>query len=830
MKNNFNLRNLPVLVFTLFLSFAVMSCKKEVIPDQAKSTAELKVPPNFKWESTRDIFLKVSLPTVGIYPLQSKVTVYQGDPLSEGFVISSGSISLQKAFEQQIRVPSHLKSLFLHLETSVGAQQWVEIPITGNTLNYTFASASNIFTNKVTNAIQDTGPECNDCFQVISGTGDVTISQGRTYCVLETFTGTVTFQTWNGGGTLKICGTANLNQNISLGTDSHFIITNGGTLNINGIQMWGTNNSVQVYANSKLNISGGVSTTGRFINHGTVSIGQFATFQLLSSPMINTGSIKVNSGINFNSTALHNSGSLEATGPIKFNTGSSLINNGSMSAGDQSELNNAVMENNGVWLQKAIRFNVNGGSSLTNNGTITVQAGSFNVNSNGLIINNGSITAASQINFNSGSNITNNCSMSCGGQAEFNSGQITFNNGYFRSNDRIQINSGSVTLLRNGSMISAPRVFLYANLTAQGNTSSIKTTTGFTMSSQTVSGAIELSTPLLNILPGTPVNQHFINGAKVVTPGNETNFLAITPCNPEGIGSVTIVDSDNDGVPDELDAFPNDPKRAFRSWYPNQSGFTTIAFEDLWPGMGDFDFNDVVVIMQYEMITNAQNQLVDLKGKFRLMAAGASLNNGFGVAIDINPSNVASVTGGNIAGNLINFDPKGMEAGHTNQTVWIVMDAINDLYPGPDFLNTVPELPYVMTDTIMMSMTLSNPQSNFGTAPFNPFIFINQERGKEVHLLDMPPTALADPTFFGTMEDRSNPAQNAFYKTDSNLPWAIEIPVSFDYPIEKVDILQTHLKFGAWATSGGTQYTDWYLNKPGHRNQQNIYQKPAGKK
>jgi LruC domain-containing protein len=85
------------------------------------------------------------------------------------------------------------------------------------------------------------------------------------------------------------------------------------------------------------------------------------------------------------------------------------------------------------------------------------------------------------------------------------------------------------------------------------------------------------------------------------------------------------------------------------------------------------------------------------------------------------------------------------------------MDAINDLYPGPDFLNTVPELAYVETDTISVSMTLSTPQANYGIAPFNPFIFVNQERGKEIHLLDFPPTALVDPVYFGMWEDNSTP-------------------------------------------------------------------------
>jgi LruC domain-containing protein len=823
MKKQVTLLSLVLLVISLF-----SGCRKdhEQIQKKAEKTSELLVPTDFKWKTTLDVGLKVSLPMNGFFPLTSKISVYQGNPFSGGLLIASGSVSKESAFEQIVRIPAYLNSLYLYLETTAGTQQIVEVPVLGNQLSYTFESSDVKQFFKSLNAVQEVGPECNDCDQVISGSGNYNIGNGKTYCVQDNFTGTITFQTWNGGGTLKICGTATINQNISLGTNSWIIVTQGGSLNINGIQMWGSGNGVKVYTNSSLQISGGLSTIGTFVNHGTMTIGGFTTFQLLSTPFVNTGVLSVGSGVNLNNATLLNSGTFSAAGVLKLNTGSSITNDGTITAGDQSELNGSTMVNNGSFSVSNSSFSINGGSSLTNNGNFNLTNGSFNVNSSGSTVNNGSISVSNQIKFNSGSNVTNNCKMTCGGLAEFNSGNIVFQNGYFRSNDRIQINGGANTILKDGSMLSAPRYFLYTNISGQGSTNTIKAETEFTMSSQTVSGPIELSTNNLNILSGTPVSQHFINGATVVAIGAEQNFLAITACNPEGLGSISVTDMDGDGVPDELDAFPNDPDRAFRSWYPNENNFSTIAFEDLWPGMGDFDFNDMVVIMQYEIVTNADNELVDLNGKFRLMAAGASLNNGFAVAIDVAPDHVASVSGGSIAGSLINFDAKGFEAGHTNQTVWIVMDAINDLYPGPDFLNTVPELAYVETDTITVSMTLSTPQANFGIAPFNPFIFVNQERGKEIHLLDFPPTALVDPVYFGMWEDNSTPQTGKYYKTDSNLPWAIEIPVNFDYPIEKVDILQTHLKFAEWATSGGTLFPDWYLNLTGYRNQGNVYVKP----
>jgi hypothetical protein len=83
--------------------------------------------------------------------------------------------------------------------------------------------------------------------------------------------------------------------------------------------------------------------------------------------------------------------------------------------------------------------------------------------------------------------------------------------------------------------------------------------------------------------------QHFVNGATVVTLGNGQNFLPVTKCNPQGLGAVTITDTDNDGVLVDLDAFPTDPNWAFVSWYPSKNTFSTFAYEDPWPSYGDFD-------------------------------------------------------------------------------------------------------------------------------------------------------------------------------------------------------------------------------------------------
>jgi hypothetical protein len=38
-----------------------------------------------------------------------------------------------------------------------------------------------------------------------------------------------------------------------------------------------------------------------------------------------------------------------------------------------------------------------------------------------------------------------------------------------------------------------------------------------------------------------------------------------------------------------------------------------------------------------------------------------------------------------------------------------------------------------------------------------------------------------------------------------------------------VDIIHTYNHFVEWAISGGTEFPDWYMNKNGYRNAENIY-------
>ena len=290
-------------------------------------------------------------------------------------------------------------------------------------------------------------------------------------------------------------------------------------------------------------------------------------------------------------------------------------------------------------------------------------------------------------------------------------------------------------------------------------------------------------------------------------------------------------DSDGDGVPDQTDAFPNDPTRAFISYYPSQTTFANIAFEDNWPSKGDYDMNDLVLQYRYTFISNAQNQIISATGTYVVAAAGASFKNGFGVQLPVAPSAVTSVTGCRYSsGTYVKTDPSGLESGQS-KAVFIPFDNSDLLAHNYDysyFVNTLASKSKVISDTATINISFATPVDPTVLTPstINPFLISNQRRGYEIHMAGYAPTDLADKTLFGALDDNSVPSAGQYYISKENMPWAISFGQNFIYPLETVPITKAYLHFADWASYGGTSYSDWYSNTAtGYRDNTMIFTK-----
>lgn len=253
-------------------------------------------------------------------------------------------------------------------------------------------------------------------------------------------------------------------------------------------------------------------------------------------------------------------------------------------------------------------------------------------------------------------------------------------------------------------------------------------------------------------------------------------------------------DSDGDGINDELDDFPYDPNKSFNNYSPSNAQNGTVAFEDLWPSKGDYDFNDLVVNYKFNTIANSSNEISAIEADFTIQHIGGSFQNGFAFVLPISSSDIESVENQVMNVGFVSLNSNGTEAG-VSETVIFVAENTSKL----------------KGETISIIINLKNPvtKSSLGSPPYDPFIVVDGDRSREVHMPDIAPTSKGQ-KYLGQSDDYSNVGQSRYYKTDRNLPWALNIYAGYTVPPERVTIDKVYPKFVTWANSGGTEELEWY--------------------
>lgn len=257
-----------------------------------------------------------------------------------------------------------------------------------------------------------------------------------------------------------------------------------------------------------------------------------------------------------------------------------------------------------------------------------------------------------------------------------------------------------------------------------------------------------------------------------------------------------VLDTDGDGVNDNGDDYPNNPNKAYKIMYPT-TGYQTLAFEDLWPYKGDYDFNDLVVTMQGELSVNADGHYVDAILDLSIDAAGGSTPLGFGCNIVDGEKNTINTT---IVSNLTG---NGHLDNDVNNGIIFFDNKFDEMIPY--YTNTT----YDKVGTpVELSTTISFSGNYTGALMPNYYIFKTNERGAEVHLPNYPPTEAANIDLFGTGSDNKGTP----YRTETGLPWAIDVVTtdkSYKHSLEGVKITDSYKKFGNWAVSSGANDKDW---------------------
>ena len=604
-------------------------------------------------------------------------------------------------------------------------------------------------------------------------------------------------------GTKAVTKTVVVSPDCNTGCDQ--TISSGGWVNLDNAKTYCLTGNIQGIndnnGNAVIRVCGNVTVSGNISIKGNTEI------QITDGSSLTVQQINMNdAGGQKGHITVYPTGTLTING--NFSAHGVVTNHGTFKVNSDAYIygaftNNSLFEVLGSGYST---LNRNGLGDIVNNGTMKYTNGNLTENSNTIFINNCQLWVKKELKFDA----------------------TVHNYAYMYTDGNFRHNSSSTVTMYDGAMLSVngnANGPLNGDFVGSGSTSVIKINNGISSnSSASYSGNLEIcaSSYGTNNSNNITLNGALQNGAVAAC---DQAYIATSACNPEGNGTPTITDTDNDGVADDNDAFPNDPNKASISYYPSSNTRGTLAYEDLWPAEGDYDFNDLVVDYQYTFHKNANNQVVEIQFDYKVNAIGGSYKNGFGFQFDFAPSAVQSVSGQQLNGNVVTVSGNGTESGQSKATIIAFENARDIITNGSAFVNTEDGVPYVQPagNTIIIELATPQTEAALGAAPYNPFIFVNETRGREVHLKNFAPTDLANTALLGTNNDDSNAGNGTYYQNENGLPWAISISDSFVYPKEKADIVTGYNFFATWAMSEGTSATNWYANESGNRTNSNLF-------
>lgn len=233
------------------------------------------------------------------------------------------------------------------------------------------------------------------------------------------------------------------------------------------------------------------------------------------------------------------------------------------------------------------------------------------------------------------------------------------------------------------------------------------------------------------------------------------------------------------------------------------------AFEDLWPSKGDYDLNDALVEATHEKVfsvkTGSTLKYKILKETFYLTTYQNYVTLKSGLAVTLN----TNVNPGNI--NIKKVDPATKDT-----TKYETFTKEGNTYLLTDDIKGELGTTYILELIYKTGIETSN------IASIQPFIYRTEGEGRwEVHIPFEAPTSKMITGYFGTLDDKSVPAEGKYYVRNSNYPFAFYLEgVSIDTfketlllrANESVKISDLYPSFLPWVKSNGVEHADWYLH------------------
>lgn len=259
----------------------------------------------------------------------------------------------------------------------------------------------------------------------------------------------------------------------------------------------------------------------------------------------------------------------------------------------------------------------------------------------------------------------------------------------------------------------------------------------------------------------------------------------------------------------------------------------TVLFEDNWPNLGDYDFNDLVADYRIETHVSAGNadqyQYEHINVTVSIRAIGGHLPAKLGLQFlgmdmgkdirALRQSYIERYEGVN--------EPtaEGLKvvianSGQMDDTPIFYIEGLNALKnEGDIFYNTEKQdaqtlatVSFSLYASLENNIAASSAFSQAANAIYQDF-FLVTTAGREIHLRGFKPTKLyatydKDAATAGKDIVMSN---DKTYTTDKNMVWGMKVISDFHFPLEKTDIREAYNPhFAQWVESNGDQADNWF--------------------
>lgn len=244
-------------------------------------------------------------------------------------------------------------------------------------------------------------------------------------------------------------------------------------------------------------------------------------------------------------------------------------------------------------------------------------------------------------------------------------------------------------------------------------------------------------------------------------------------------------------------------------YYPSDSGYYVVSYEDRYPNRGDYDFNDLVIGYRVGLgivfnQTSKQYEVTSMVATGYMIARGAEYSHDWYLRIPVNTAVQGSVTKNlfveNSSQQVSGFPVTQPLQGAINLQLLSDTKKLMNV-SGSAFVNTVANQSLVQGKKFSFAINLDTPVrlSEFAAPPYDPYLYV-RNTNYEIHL----------PGFAPQIASSANYGGGSTFKDAAGYPFALIFPDDWYPPLEGKDLGLAYTQFLNYTTSPNTSNETWY--------------------